>query len=272
MPRALVFDCDGVLVDAEQHGHLRAFNEMWREFQIPWSWSAEEYARKLAIAGGRERLASLREDTRFRSMVDAPTDDAAWRATVDAWHRRKTEIYVELVERGAISARAGARRLAEQVRTAGWQLAVVSSGSEKSVQAVLRAVFGTALMRHFVVVDGAWQVRKKPAPDPYLAAAAVMDIDPADCVVIEDTALGLAAARAAGAACVVTPTRLTAGQDFSPADLVLSSLGEPGALAATVLSNPEGLDLGRYLQLADLAELLDRRAAHQSRRGVKTVS
>lgn len=53
MRRALILDCDGVLVDAEQTGHLRAFNEMWRRLDVPWQWTPEDYARKLAISGGR---------------------------------------------------------------------------------------------------------------------------------------------------------------------------------------------------------------------------
>ena len=59
MKKALIFDCDGVLGDTEQFGHLPAFNQMWRELGVPWQWSVEEYGRKLKIGGGKERMASL---------------------------------------------------------------------------------------------------------------------------------------------------------------------------------------------------------------------
>ena len=57
---ALVFDCDGVLADTERDGHRVAFNEMFRELGLPIEWSVEEYARKLQVAGGKERMATER--------------------------------------------------------------------------------------------------------------------------------------------------------------------------------------------------------------------
>jgi beta-phosphoglucomutase-like phosphatase (HAD superfamily) len=52
MDRGLIFDCDGVLADTELHGHLVAFNEMWKQLGVPWQWSAGQYAEKLKIGGG----------------------------------------------------------------------------------------------------------------------------------------------------------------------------------------------------------------------------
>ena len=51
MTEVLLYDCDGVLGDTEQFGHLPAFNQMWSELCVRWSWSVEEYGRKLAIGG-----------------------------------------------------------------------------------------------------------------------------------------------------------------------------------------------------------------------------
>ena len=59
MERGLIFDCDGVLADTELHGHLVAFNRMWKKLGVPWQWSDEQYAEKLKIGGGKERMASL---------------------------------------------------------------------------------------------------------------------------------------------------------------------------------------------------------------------
>ena len=56
---ALIFDCDGVLSDTERHGHLPAFNETFAELGLPVHWSEEEYADKLLIGGGKERMARL---------------------------------------------------------------------------------------------------------------------------------------------------------------------------------------------------------------------
>ena len=56
---ALIFDCDGVLADTERYGHLPAFNQTFAAFGIPVHWSDAEYAQKVLIGGGKERMASL---------------------------------------------------------------------------------------------------------------------------------------------------------------------------------------------------------------------
>jgi HAD superfamily hydrolase (TIGR01509 family) len=258
--KALIFDCDGVLIDAEQLGHLRAFNQMWQEFHISWTWTVEQYAHKLAISGGRERLASLRDDADFRSVYQVPEGIEAWEAVVEQWHQRKTEIYVRLVSAGRLPPRSGVRRLAHEALSAGWRLAVVSSGSPESVRAAVRLVFGPELAPAVVVVDGGWAVRKKPSAEPYTAVADALGVRTRDCVVVEDSATGLLAARGAGAACVVTPTRLTLGQDFAGAALVMSELGEPTGPPVAVLSNPLHIGVEDFLRLDSLSDLL---AAHE---------
>ena len=56
---ALIFDCDGVLADTEKDGHLPSFNKTFEHFNLPVRWSVEDYAIKLKIGGGKERLKSL---------------------------------------------------------------------------------------------------------------------------------------------------------------------------------------------------------------------
>jgi len=56
---ALIFDCDGVLADTEKDGHLPSFNKTFEHFKLPVKWSVEDYAEKLKIGGGKERLKSL---------------------------------------------------------------------------------------------------------------------------------------------------------------------------------------------------------------------
>ena len=78
---------------------------------------------------------------------------------------------------------------------------------------------------------------KKPAPDIYNVAASALHIDPADCVVVEDSRNGLLAARAAGMPCIITQNDLTKGEDFTEAAIVLSSLGDPDGEQLTVVQN-----------------------------------
>lgn len=227
MTRALLFDCDGVLADTERDGHLVAFNRMWREQGVNWQWTLDQYAEKLRIGGGKERIASLARDDDFRAAYQVPASDDAWMATVAGWHTRKSEIFKELVMSGAMPGRPGVKRLAGEALDAGWTVAVCSTSAQASVEAVLQAVVGEGLARRFAGVFAGDIVKaKKPAPDIYNYAADQLGLAHRDCVVIEDSRNGLRAAHAAGMACVVTHNALTCGEDFSEAALVTDGLGD----------------------------------------------
>ena len=103
---ALVFDCDGVLADTERDGHRIAFNETFREFGLPIEWSVDEYARKLQVAGGKERMAT-ELTPEFVAANDLPSDAAGQAEVLASWHRRKTAIYTDMVAAGRLPARPG---------------------------------------------------------------------------------------------------------------------------------------------------------------------
>lgn len=68
------------------------------------------------------------------------------------------------------------------------------------------------------------QSRTKPEPDLFLLAAERAGLEPSECLVIEDSRHGITAARSAGMSTIAVPNRLTCGQDFAHADVVLDSL------------------------------------------------
>jgi HAD superfamily hydrolase (TIGR01509 family) len=254
MTRALIFDCDGVVVDLELGRHRRAFNQMWREQGVGWQWTDQQYARALAVSGGRERLAALRDDPAFRAVYDVPADPRAWAATVARWHARKTEIYAGLVRTG-VTARSGVRRLATAALAAGWRVGVASAGARASVLTVLRCAVGPDLTAAMSVTTGEDVTAKKPSPQVYDLAARRMGANPADCVVVEDTRNGMRAAAAAGMTCVITPTRLTFHDDFDEAALVVTGLGDPGRPPEVVIGGRCWSPARPYLSLGDLAAL-----------------
>jgi HAD superfamily hydrolase (TIGR01509 family) len=249
---ALIFDCDGVLADTERHGHLPAFNQTFEEFGLPVRWDEEEYGRKLAIGGGKERMRSLLTPE-FVAAAGLPTDPEGQAEALAAWHRRKTEIYTAMVAAGKLPARPGIARIIEEAYAAGWLLAVASTSAEPSVRAVLEHAVGAERARDFTVLAGDIVPKKKPAPDIYLLALERLAVGPEEAVVVEDSSNGLAAARAAGIACVVTVNGYTADEDFTGAAFVVDSLGEPGADPITVLANDSPATPGSYVTLADLA-------------------
>ncbi|MGZ8582847.1 MAG: HAD-IA family hydrolase [Actinomycetota bacterium] len=253
---ALIFDCDGVLADTERYGHLPAFNQMFEEFGLPVRWSEEEYGEKLEIAGGKERMTSLLTED-FVREAGLPTDPDGQKAAVADWHRRKTEIYTEMVAAGRLPGRPGVARVVGAALDAGWHLGVASTSSEASVRAVLEHVVGADRAARFaLVLAGDVVPKKKPAPDIYELAVERLGVDRAEALVIEDSRNGLLATACARLTCVVTASSYTEHEDFSEAVLVVSSLGDPDGERARVLANRGVPEPDGYVDLGDLQACL----------------
>ncbi len=221
---ALIFDCDGVLADTEMNGHLPAFNQTFREFGVPVEWSSAEYGEKVKIGGGKERMRSEFTPALAARWAGYPVDTQAVDELVLAMHRRKTQIYKDLIDSGRIDPRPGVGRVAAEADAAGWQLAVASTSAESSVRVVLRRAVGDDLATRVAVFAGDIVARKKPAPDIYLLALERLGISADAVVVVEDSGIGLRAARGAGLSTIITMSAYTSGEDFTGASLVLSNL------------------------------------------------
>jgi HAD superfamily hydrolase (TIGR01509 family) len=253
--KAVIFDCDGVLADTEQSGHLPAFNQMWKELGVPWEWSVEEYGRKLKIGGGKERIASLFEEPAF--LAAFPVLPESRKEVIAAWHKSKSAIYKEIILSGRIPPRPGVKRLSEEAIDAGWTLAVASTSAAESVNAVLRRAVGEeTAVRFALVLAGDVVKAKKPSPDIYLLAADKLGASAAECVVVEDSNIGVEASAAAGMKCVVTLSSYTREEDFSKAAIVLTSLGDPGGERCQVRANRSAARPSGWFKVADLEAVL----------------
>ena len=256
MERGLIFDCDGVLADTELHGHLVAFNQMWNKLGVRWQWSPEQYAEKLRIGGGKERMASLFREPEFQKLFPVPETDEDRTALIARWHKEKTAIYQQIIASGAIPPRSGIKRIAEAALAAGWKVAVASTSARPSVDAVLTHVAGEPTAKQFTVLAGDVVAAKKPAPDIYLLATEKLGIPPANCVAIEDSRNGLLSADSAGIRVLVTTSWFTKDEDFSEARLVVSALGDPSGERCVVRKNRIGRPVGEYVKLEDVAAVL----------------
>jgi HAD superfamily hydrolase (TIGR01509 family) len=191
----VVFDCDGVLVDSE-HLANRVLAELLTELGLPTTTeqSIATYM-GLSMASAVERIEA--------SLGRAVPSDFAERyrsATFAAFERELTivEGVVEVIE--------GLR----------WPSCVATSGDPDRVRRTLTL---TGLHHHFDgrIFSAVEVPRGKPFPDLFLHAAATMGVDPAGCVVVEDSPLGVAAAKAAGMKVLgyaaMTPVVKLAGAD-----------------------------------------------------------
>ncbi len=199
---------DGLIVDTETPDYL-CWKEIYERHGVPLT--PEEYTIQVGIMGG----------------VPHPADELAARcaheidrAALTDEHRRR---YLEMVD-ATFAPRPGFLPLMGALAGAGWPRAVASTASRDWVERILGRL---GVVDHLgAIVSGGDVRRGKPHPDVYLLAAERLHVPPAQCVAIEDSAYGIAAARAAGMACVAVPNLLTRFQDLSRAQHQAESLEE----------------------------------------------
>lgn len=229
--KALLFDVDGTLADTEPQGHLPSYNEAFREFGLDWHWTEQLYRDELLLLpGGRERIRHYL--IKYRPPVGAHAqalerDIGAW---VNQLHAAKSRWFRRRLEAGQVTLRSGVRRLIRQAHEEGMKLAVVTNASQRSLKPFLNHTLGRELRDCFEFIVSGEQVEcKKPAPDLYQLAIRQLGLRADECLAIEDSAMGLCAAAAAGLKVLITVNQDTCEHDFSAATAVVSSLGEPDA-------------------------------------------
>jgi HAD superfamily hydrolase (TIGR01509 family) len=216
MMQALIFDCDGVLVDTERDGHRVAFNDAFRAAGLDSEWSVDRYGELLTTGGGKERMRRHFDET---GWPDGDRD-----ALILSLHHAKTDLFMAIIEGGALPLRPGVARMVDAALAAGMHVAVCSTSNERAVSAVVRALLGAERAARITIFAGDAVARKKPDPAIYTLAATTLGLAPAACVVIEDSHIGLTAAKAASMRCIVTKSAYTQDEDFTGADRVVPDL------------------------------------------------
>ncbi|MFC3101924.1 HAD-IA family hydrolase [Alteraurantiacibacter lauratis] len=226
MFKALIFDCDGVLVDTERDAHRVGFNLAFKQFGIEAEWSVELYARLLLTAGGKERMTVYFDE--FGWPEDQVVKFGGKQELIAALHKEKTRLTSEIV--ADLPVRPGILRIIDEARAAGVRLGVCTTSNPKFIDAVLD-LFGPERKAAFEFVHaGDVVAKKKPAPDIYLLALETLGLPASDCMVIEDSRNGLLAATGAGIPTLITTSTYTAEEDFSEAVKVVPELGDDPVL------------------------------------------
>lgn len=178
---AVLFDCDGVLVDSEPITH-RVLRDMLEE--RGWALTPEECMRIFIGKAVKDERALIEAQT------GTPVTDEWLRSF---WARRNIALDRDLVEIPGASIAVHALHAA-----LGGRIACASGADRKKVELQLQKV-GLFAAFDGRIFSGHETPRSKPFPDVYLAAASALDVDPARCAVIEDSVTGAAAGVAAGA-------------------------------------------------------------------------
>jgi len=213
--RALIFDVDGTLAETEEL-HRIAFNRAFAEAGMSWKWDRELYAELLKVTGGRERIEAYAKRIGAEG-VDAPS-----------LHRRKTELYNELMVPGTVELRPGIEDLLRRARQINLDLAIATTTSRSNVAGLMRATLGEEALGWFRSIrTGEDTKRKKPDPEVFQLVLDDLGYRPEECLIFEDSENGLRAAQAVAVPVVITPSIYTGEDDFSGADYVFKNLDEP---------------------------------------------
>ncbi|TQV78196.1 HAD-IA family hydrolase [Exilibacterium tricleocarpae] len=220
MLKALIFDCDGVLVDTERDGHRPAFNRAFKRLGINAAWSPALYGDLLGVAGGKERMQNYFEQVGWPDHIGDKTD------FIKTLHAEKTQQFMQIINSGELALRPGIARIVDEAIAAGVKLGVCSTSNLKAVGGCVNLLGAERRARFEFILAGDVVTRKKPDPEIYRLARQKLNLAAAECVVIEDSRNGLLAAAGAGMHCLVTTSSYTQNEDFSEAALIVPELGD----------------------------------------------
>lgn len=203
---AVIFDMDGVLCDSEPLICTAAV-AMFRE---------------LGIAVARDDFLPF-VGTGEDRYIGGVAEKHGVRLNIPKAKQRTYEIYLDLVPT-ELAAFPGSVELVRGCRQAGLRLALASSADLVKIKANLSKIDLPAESWD-AVVSSEDVVKKKPAPDIFLAAARKLGAEPASCVIIEDAVHGVEAAKAAGMRCIAVAQTFPA-EELQGADLVRARIAD----------------------------------------------
>jgi len=248
---AILFDCDGVIVETEEL-HRLAYNKSFQESclhvagkQVEWS---VEYYDILAntVGGGKPKMrwhftntcsGEWPESLREGMFHSAPATEEEQIALIDYLQDCKTMFYKSIVEEVA-TARPGVLELMDEgLADPATAMAICSAATKAGFEKVVNSIVGPERLAKFdLIIAGDDVDKKKPDPMIYNIASHKLGMSPDKCVVIEDSLVGLKAAKGAKMNCIITYTASTDDVDFK------------GEGADEVLPNLEGQTLKVVLQ------------------------
>ena len=226
-PRAVLFDMDGTLVETEEF-----WGEAMFELAARLGGRMSDEARARTIGSSmRHSMQVLHADLGLVRTEEQLRADARW------VEDRTAELMA-----GGIAWQPGARELLVAVRAAGLATALVTTTPRRLAEIVLRSIRDDLGCDPFdLTVCGDEVPARKPDPAPYLQAIAALGVDPDECVVVEDSAAGIASGLAAGVAVLGVP----AMQAVEPA---------PGL---TLRDGLVGVDVATLAEILSAADLTD---------------
>lgn len=209
MIKAVIYDLDDLMVDSNAL-HKKAHRQVFEQYNINPDHISDELKSKFIGMRIIDILKIIVEE--FKLTVDP-----------NEIKRQREKIFLRLVE-DELTIMPGLIESLTFFKNHRFKIALASSGTKIYIETVL-AKFN--LKRFFdAVVSGDDVTKGKPDPETFLAAAAKLELAPAECLVLEDATNGILAAKAGGCRCFAVRNNKTAKQDLTKADRILNSLLE----------------------------------------------
>ncbi len=204
---AALFDFDETMVDLEPQ-HEAAVAALCRELHADYA----QIPPNIIVSGRRviDEISDIR--THF-----------GWTPSVDALMSRRQELLIDICRTADLELMPGVREMIHALRERGIPLAITTSAQRDAIELILERL---QLRDAFdVIVDGSEVQRGKPDPEGFLITAQKLGVAAQDCIVFEDSAVGVLAAKRAGMYCIaVRNPRAAVWQDLSAADVVVDSM------------------------------------------------
>ena len=209
-PRVIIFDFDGVLVDSEPL-HVQAWKVLFAQRGI--TVTDEEYEHGIGMLDA--------DWIRYVFQRRGQSVDPTW------WQDAKRGVFQDILSHD-VRPFPGVLRLVRRL-VPEFRLGVASNSWHENIDTALRVM---GIRECFGALTGLDDVQQhKPHPEAYLRTAQELAVPPAACTVIEDSPLGIRAARAAGMRCIGITNTLPA-QELAEADLIVATLEEADPILA----------------------------------------
>jgi len=238
---ALLFDCDGVIVETEEL-HRLAYNKAFEKFGLqlpdgtPVNWDIAYYDKlQNTVGGGKPKMNYYFNNdakawpvgtTPERAVPNTPEEKVQ---LVDELQDAKTEFYIKIVQEVATPRPGVLELMDEAISDPKLKVGICSAATKAGFEKIVNSVVGIDRLNKLDIIIAGDDVKaKKPDPMIYNIARERLNMSADRCIVIEDSMVGLRAATAAGMPCIVSYTPNTAGEDFygSGASATVPDLGK----------------------------------------------
>lgn len=207
MIEAVIFDMDGVLIDSEPL-HFEVDEIVLKHLQID---KGKHYLERFVGYTNPAMWKIIKEENQLEQSIEGLIE-------------LQMRIKLDYLEKSNYVAIDGVLELLNKIQAKKIPLAIASSSPRIFIEAVIDKI---QIARYFTTwISGEEVPESKPAPDVFLGAAAMLNVQPENCIVIEDSKSGTIAAKSAGMTCIGFQNPNSGNQDLSEADFIFDSFSE----------------------------------------------